>query len=295
MTARIALVTGGTSGLGKAAAQALAAEGAAVILVARDPARGLQVQRELRAATGNQEVHALAADLSSMESVRGLAGEVRRRWERLDVLINCAGAIYRDRQLSADGYELTFALNHLGHFLLTNLLLDRLEAAGRSRIVNVASEAHRPNAIDFQDLHSARSYGYSGDLFRPTAYGRTKLANILFTYELARRLQGTGVTANCVHPGFVASGFGRNNPGLLTFAFTLLRPLAASPRAGAEPLVYLACSPEVEGVSGGYFIKKKPARSSPASYDAAAAERLWAASAELTGLPPTAPPGPPRG
>ena len=257
--------------------------GATVVLVARDEARGADAVRELKELSGNSNVSVLMADLSSLVSIRQMANEFKATHDRLDVLINCAGAIYKERQLSPDNIELTFALNHLSYFFLTSELLDLLRASSPARIVNVASQAHKPNQIDFDDLEwQKRDYrGYEGDLFRPTAYGQAKLGNILFTKELARRLQGSGVTVNCLHPGFVNSNFGTNIPGLLTWLFKLTGPLRISPKKGAATVVYLATSPEVAEVSGEYFIKKKIVASSPASQDMVTARRLWDVSGRM--------------
>ncbi len=257
--------------------------GATVILVARDKHRGAAALSELQAQSGNSNIALLMADLSSLVSIRELANQIKATYSRLDILINCAGAIYKQRQLSPDNIELTFALNHLNYFFLTTELLDLIRASSPARIINVASEAHRPNTIDFDDIQwqKRRYVGYEGDIFRPTAYGQAKLGNVLFTRELARRLEGSGVTANCLHPGFVNSNFGTNIPGLLTWLFKLIGPLRISPKKGAATAVYLATSPQVAGVSGQYFVKKKVAKSSSASQDAVAAKRLWEMSESM--------------
>jgi NAD(P)-dependent dehydrogenase (short-subunit alcohol dehydrogenase family) len=223
-------------------------------------------------------VDGLVADLSVMAEVRKLAESFKTKYDRLDVLINNAGAVFARRRTTEDGYEMTFALNHLSYFLLTNLLLDLLKASAPSRIINVSSDAHRaPRTFDFDNLNG-RKYGAGGYM----AYGQSKLANILFTYELARRLEGTGVTANVLHPGFVATGFGRNVPGMMSRIMGLLHRFALSPEAGARTTIYLASSPEVEGVSGKYFDKSKAASSSKGSHDREAQRRLWEISEEMT-------------
>ena len=279
MHGRVCVVTGATSGIGLVTAQVLARQGATLIVVARNPERGAATVSRIQQETGNSAVELMVADLSVQAQVRQLASEIQHRFTRLDVLINNAGALFDQRQLSQDGIEMTFALNHLAYFLLTNLLLDPLKAADSGRIVNVSSEAHRRARLDFSDLQG--QHRYSG--WR--AYSRSKLANILFTHGLVRRLKGTGVQANALHPGFVATNFGRDNRGITAVLFRILLQLAAiSPEEGAQTIIYLASSPEVKGVTGQYFVKQKAVRSSQASYDGAAVERLWQASAELTGL-----------
>jgi NAD(P)-dependent dehydrogenase (short-subunit alcohol dehydrogenase family) len=278
MHGKVCVVTGATSGIGLVTAEVLARQGATLIVVARNPERGAATVDRLRQETGNAAVELLVADLSVQAQVRQLASDIQRRFPRLDVLINNAGALFSRRQVSSDGIEMTFALNHLAYFLLTHLLLDSLKASASARIVNVASEAHRRSRLDFADLQGQHRYG----AWR--AYGRSKLANILFTYELARRLVGTSVVANALHPGFVATNFGRNNPGVMTLALRLLQLTAMSSEEGAQTITYLASSSEVNGITGKYFVKKKAVRSSRVSYDRADAERLWQVSAGLTGL-----------
>jgi NAD(P)-dependent dehydrogenase (short-subunit alcohol dehydrogenase family) len=279
MAGRVGLVTGATSGIGKATAAAFASMGAGVGVVARDPAKGEATAAELRAASNNDRVELFVADLSSQARVRSLAEDVLQRYDRLDVLVNCAGGFWAHRHVTADGLELTFALNHLSYFLLTNLLFDRLIESAPSRIVNVTSGAQSMGRINFDDLQGGR--GYRGQ----AAYNQSKLANVLFTYELARRLEGTGVTANCVHPGVVRTRFGQEDPNFaarwLTWA---ARPFMRTPARGAETVVYLASSPEVEGVTGRYWANRKPRSSSKRSYDQATARRLWDVSAQLTRL-----------
>jgi NAD(P)-dependent dehydrogenase (short-subunit alcohol dehydrogenase family) len=275
---KVCLVTGATSGVGLVTAQALACQGATLIVVGRNPERGAATVSRIQHETGNSAVELIIADLSAQAQVRRLASEVQRRFTRLDVLINNAGALFLRRQLSPDGLEMTFALNHLAYFLLTNLLLDHLKASPAARIVNVSSEAHRGARLDFADLQGQHRYrGWR-------AYARSKLANILFTYALARRLEGTSVVANALHPGFVATNFGRNNRGITAVFFRIAQLAAISPEQGAQTIIYLASSPEVKGITGAYFVKKKAVRSSQISYDRSAADRLWQVSAGLTAL-----------
>jgi NAD(P)-dependent dehydrogenase (short-subunit alcohol dehydrogenase family) len=278
MQGKVCLVTGATSGIGAVTAHALARQGATVVVVARQAERGTATVRHIMQQTGQANVALLLADLSAQAQVRQLAAAFQRRFDRLDVLLNNAGALFTKRLLSADGLEMTLALNHLGYFLLTHLLLDTLKASAPARIVNVASNAHHQGQINFADLQGEHRYGGW------RAYCQSKLANILFTYELARRLHGTDVTANAVHPGFVATGFGHNNQGVLARLIRLAQLTALSPEQGAETLIYLASSSEVAGVTGKYFVKKRPVQSSRASYNQAVAQRLWHISAQLTGL-----------
>ena len=264
------LITGGTGGIGLAAAEALAARGARLAIVARNAARAADAVTRIAAAGGpGTEVDVLTADLSSLAEVRGLAKEALSRYERIDVLANNAGAFYVARQLSPDGVELTWAVNHLAPFLLTALLLDRLKASAPARIITTSSAAHRGAHIPWGDLRADGPYrGFA-------RYGQSKLANILFTAELARRLEGTGVTATCFHPGFVGTGFGKNNGGLTAAAFALLGPLTRRPARGADTLVWLADAPEAGRSTGQYFIDRRPAQ---AAVDPEAARRLWAES-----------------
>lgn len=280
MERKVVLITGATDGLGKAAALALAKQGATVVIVGRDPAKTRATAGEIKEQSGTPSADGLVADLSSMAEVRRLANELRQGYSRLDVLINNAGAIFARRQATVDGYERTFALNHLSQFLLTNLLLSMLEAGAPSRIINVSSQAHEGGAIDFDDLQGERSYGIGGG----RAYSRSKLANIMFTYELARRLAGAGVTANALHPGTVATRFGEDNGGMMRLGMRMFHRFAISAEEGADTIIYLASSPEVEGVTGRYWEKRRPIRSSPASYDEGAQKRLWDVSAQMTGL-----------
>jgi NAD(P)-dependent dehydrogenase (short-subunit alcohol dehydrogenase family) len=273
------VITGATRGIGLAAAEALAARGARLAIVARSEARAAEAVRRIEAAGDSAtSVDVLIADLSSQSSVRALADEALLGYPRIDVLVNNAGAIYAKRQLSSDGIELTWAVNHLAPFLLTTLLLERLRQSAPARIVTTTSDAHKGAQIPFDDLAAERSWGGRG--FR--RYGQTKLANILFTNELARRLEGSGVTANCFHPGFVASGFNRNNGALMRAGMTVVKPFARSPAKGAETLVWLVDSPDVSDQSGGYFAEMRVATPSAAAQDADAAARLWEVSEEQT-------------
>lgn len=268
------LVTGATDGIGRVTAETLSAMGAQVVIVSRNPEKTRQTAAAIQAKTG-RAVEWIAADLSNRDGVRSAAQAFLERHDRLHVLINNAGAVFMKRALSADGYEMTFALNHLAYFQLTHLLLDTLKASAPARIVNVSSAAHVGGSLDLDDLQTEK--GFSGW----KAYSRSKLANIYFTYELARRLEGTGVTANCLHPGFVATNFGRSNGGLFTPIFRLFQMGAISPEEGAQTSIYLASSPEVEGVTDKYFDKKKAVPSSPISNDPLIAARLWEASQAL--------------
>ena len=281
MGGKVALVTGGTSGIGKATATALAAMGADVVVVGRDRGRGEGAAEEIRAQTGGRVDLALA-DLSSQAEVRSLAEEFKRRYDRLDVLVNNAGLVQSTRTETPDGLESTFAINHLAPFLLTNLLLDTLKESAPSRVVTVSSEAERWGNIDFDDLQSKKRYrGFP-------VYGMTKLANIMFTYELAGRLEGTGVTATCMHPGAVNTRFGTNNTGPMTILFRLFKPFMRSPEQGADTVIWLASSPDVEGVSGRYYADRKPMEPKKIANDPAARRRLWEESERLTGLKVTA-------
>ena len=278
MGGKTVLITGGTSGIGKAAAVALAAMGANVVIVGRNQERGEAAVEEIRARSHNEPVELLLADLSVQSEVRGLAQEFQARHDRIDVLVNNAGLVQSKRTESLDGIETTLAINHLAPFLLTNLLLERLEESAPSRVITVSSEAQRWGTMDFEDLQSRRKYrGFP-------VYGMTKLANIMFTYELAERLSGTGVSANCLHPGSVGTNFGQNNKGPMALFFRTFKPFMRSPEKGADTLVWLASSPEVDGVSGKYFSDRKEIEAKSVAYDRAARRRLWEISEELTGL-----------
>jgi NAD(P)-dependent dehydrogenase (short-subunit alcohol dehydrogenase family) len=277
MDGKIALITGATNGIGRITALALAQRGATVVIVARDTNRAKQTAEEVRSKAPGSIVHTLIADLSSQRQVRRLAAEYQAQFSHLDVLINNAGAVFAKRKESIDGIEMTLAVNHLAPFLLTNLLLDSLKASNQARIITVASAAHMGMRIPFDDLNHERGRYQSF-----VVYGQTKLMNIMFTYELARRLEGLSVTANALHPGFVATNFGKSNGGWWETAFTLAQPFAISPTKGAQTSIYLASSSQVETVTGKYFTNCKAVKSSPASYDREAQERLWTVSEELT-------------
>jgi retinol dehydrogenase 14 len=280
MAGTVCMVTGASSGIGRAVARGLAERGARVLLVARDRARGDAAAADIRAAAGGDApVEVELADLAVQAAVRDLAARVAARLDRLDVLVNNAGTQFGRRELTVDGVERTFALNHLGYFLLTILLLDLLKASAPARVVNVASDAHLHASIDPDDPQGLRDWSSS------RAYGRSKLANVLFTYELARRLEGSGVTVNCAHPGVVATGFGREAGPLLRLGTRLARPFLLTPEQGADTIVWLASAPELAGATGGYYAQRQQRRSGPASYDRDAARRLWQASQELTGQP----------
>jgi NAD(P)-dependent dehydrogenase (short-subunit alcohol dehydrogenase family) len=272
---KVCLVTGATGGIGLVTAQVLAGRGAEVVLVSRSAAKCADAAAQIKAQTGSDKVSYIAGDLSSMAQVRAVADEFLARHDRLDVLVNNAGAVFATRQESADGYEMTLALNHLNYVHLTNLLLDRLLASAPARIVNVSSDAHKIASLDFDDLMAERNYNAF------SVYSRSKLANVLFTYELARRLEGSDVTANALHPGFVASNFGRSNGGMWNMLMPLAQLFAITPQRGAETSLHLAAAPEVQGVTGRYFDKRRAVSSSPASYDIAAQRRLWEVSEQL--------------
>ena len=273
------VVTGGTDGIGLVTARELARRGALVTVVGRDRAKGDATVAAIREATGNAAVALETADLSRQQEVRALGRRLLAAGPRVDVLVNNAGAMFGERALTDDGVERTFALNHLAYFLLTALLLPALRRAahdaGEARVVSVASDAHRRARLDLDDPGLARGYG----AYR--AYANSKLANVLFTYEMARRLAGTGVTANCLHPGRVRTRFGRGGSPLLGALFAALRPFQISAERGALTSVHVAASPEVAGVTGRYFERCRPVRSSPASYDEQAQRRLWELSERL--------------
>jgi NAD(P)-dependent dehydrogenase (short-subunit alcohol dehydrogenase family) len=278
MQGKICLVTGSTSGIGRVTALELAKMGATVVLACRDKSKGETTRDDIKAQNSNASVDMLLADLSSQQSVRQLARDFTDRYSRLDVLVNNAGGVFLRRSTTVDGLERTFAVNYLAPFLLTNLLLDTLKASAPARVVTVSSGVHQGAIINFNDLQGEK--GYRG----LRAYGQSKLATILFTHELAKRLQGTNVTANCLHPGMVASNFGQGNGPVLSLLIKLALRTGISPEKGAETSVYLASSPEVEGVTGKYFSNCKEVHSSKESYDDAAGQRLWEISAELTNL-----------
>jgi NAD(P)-dependent dehydrogenase (short-subunit alcohol dehydrogenase family) len=270
------VITGATSGIGLAAAEALAGRGASLALVGRDRSRGEAALARVRAAAPGVGATVHYADLTRLAEVRRLGAELLATHPRIDVLVNNAGALFQQREVTEDGLERTFALNHVAYFLLTQLLRERLAASAPARVVSVASRAHEGAVLDLEDLNLER--GYSGW----TAYRRSKLANILFTRELARRLAGTGVSANCLHPGFVASRFGDNNRGPFGWGMRLAKRLAAiSEQRAAETIVFLASDPSVAGTTGGYFADSRPATPSAAAQDDRTAARLWEISAKL--------------
>jgi len=278
MAGRTVLVTGGTAGIGMATALGLATMGAHLAITGRDRGRTEDAAREIRAAGGGQ-VDAFVADLSSQSQVRRLAGEVLGRCSQIDVLVNNVGGYYNTRHVTADGLERTFAVNHLAPFLLTNLLRDRLEHSAPARVVTVASNAHAQGRIDFDDLQGERSWSGA------RAYSQSKLANVLFTYELARRLPATLVTANALHPGVVRTAFGAEDPsGVQRRLVPFVRPFMKAPAQGAATSIHLASAPDLDRVTGRYFVNRKPKRSSKRSYDQAAAARLWQVSADRAGL-----------
>ncbi len=278
MKGRICMVTGANAGIGKVTALELARMGATVIMVCRNREKGEAAAAEIMSKTGNRSVHLLVGDVSSQKEVREVAAQFKDRFDSLHVLVNNAGGLVPTRQLSADGIEKTFATNHLGYFLLTNLLLDLLVKSAPSRIVNVSSDLHRFAKLDFSNLQSERKYAQF------QAYALSKLANVLFTYELARRLDGKRVTVNCVHPGGVNSNFYNNSGRRMRFYSKFFGWTMRSPEKGAETIIYLASSPEVEGISGKYFKDKKAVSSSKLSMDRENARRLWEVSEEMVKL-----------
>jgi len=278
MNGKICLVTGATNGIGRETALALARIGATVVLVGRSPERTRTAALMIQTKTGNPLIDYLVADLSSFRQVYRLVEEFHRRYVHLHVLVNVAGGVFLRRQFSADELEMTLALNHLSPFLLTNLLIGTLKSSSPARIITVSSLVHVFARIHFDDLQFTRHYhGW-------VAYGQSKLANILFTYELARRLAGSRVTANVVHPGYVATNFGMNNGWFYRMIFNIGRLIATSSRRGGETITYLVSSPEVEGLTGKYFVNKRARRSSRISYDPKIAGQLWQIRRMMTGL-----------
>ncbi|HEU5347202.1 MAG TPA: SDR family oxidoreductase [Ktedonobacterales bacterium] len=280
MKGRICLITGATSGIGLVTARELAARGATVAMVGRNESKTRAAVEDIRQQTGNAEVDYLLADFKSPAAIRGVAEAFRRRYGELHVLVNNAGVLLWQRRETADGLEMTFAVNHLAPFLLTNLLLDMLRASAPARVVTVASDAHRGATIRFDDIQHTQGR-YNGLM----VYGQSKLANVMFTYELARRLAGSSVTANTLHPGVVATNIYRSSNRIFNWATMMVMPIfALSPERGARTSIYLASSPDVASVSGRYFVKCKPRNSSQVSYDEAAQKRLWEISERLVGL-----------
>ena len=283
MKGKTVIVTGGNNGIGLETAVGLSTLGAHVVITARNQAKGDAALADIKDRSGNDSVQLMLADFASLSSIRDFAADFKKNHDRLDVLVNNAGGLNTSRSETQDGFETTFGVNHLGYFLVTNLLLDMLKASTPARVVSVSSRAHvRRKGMNFDDLNS--EHGYSG----MGVYGDSKLANVLFTYELARRLEGSSVTANCLHPGVVRSGFGQNNSGLISLlfksAYTLMTPFTKSNAQGAATSIYLASSPEVEGVTGKYFADSKETESNPASHDKEAAKRLWEISEQMAGL-----------
>ena len=278
------LVTGATSGIGTETARALAERGAHVVIAGRNAERAEATRADIVRRSGNRKVDVLLADLASLAEVRKLAGAFLEGYDRLHLLVNNAGLVNNQREVTVDGFESTFAVNHLAYFLLTNLLLPRLRESAPARIVSVASDAHHFGAIDWHDLQSEQRYQGAPILSGMRVYGTSKLLNILFNTELARRLEGSGVTANCLHPGMVATGLGTNNGVLGGAAMLLVRPFALSPARGAETTIHLCTEPELSDVSGRYFAKKQVKKPSRAARDKVAARKLWELSRELVGL-----------
>jgi NAD(P)-dependent dehydrogenase (short-subunit alcohol dehydrogenase family) len=279
MKGKVVVVTGSNVGIGRETALGLAQLGATTVLACRNQEKAEAARADIVERSGSDDVHLVALDLSDFTSVRAAAADVLARWDRLDVLVNNAGGIWTERQLTAQGFEQTFGVNHLGPFLFTNLLLDRLKASAPSRIVNLSSVGHHwaVTGLDFADLQTERRY------VALVAYSKSKLANMLFTRGLAARLEGTGVTANAVHPGAVRSGFGMDGDmkGLVGLGNRLIRPFEISPATGAKTSIYVATAPELEGKSGGYYVRSKPGHMSMHARSADAAERLWEASEKL--------------
>jgi NAD(P)-dependent dehydrogenase (short-subunit alcohol dehydrogenase family) len=272
------LVTGATSGIGKVTATALAAQGAEVVIIGRNAPKTEATARQIRVQTGNDAVHFLLADFSDLSQVRALVAAYQKQFSRLDVLVNNAGAFFNARHVTPYGVEATFLVNHLAPFLLTNLLLETVQASAPARIVNVASDANAYGTLDLDDLTFRRFY------FGFQAYARSKLANVLFTYELSRRLQGRGVTVNALHPGHVATDIFSTDFSIFGPALKkLMSWFSLTPEQGADNSIYLASAPEVEGVTGKYFVQRQPAPSAPLSYDEKLARQLWEVSEKLTG------------
>jgi NAD(P)-dependent dehydrogenase (short-subunit alcohol dehydrogenase family) len=270
MKDKICLITGATDGIGKETARCLGKQNAQLILVGRNPEKGEKVQKKLIAITGNDQIDIMTADLSNMNAIQKLSAEIHKKYNKLNVLINNAGAFFSKREITDDGFEKTFALNHLGYFLLTKLLLDLIKKGKNPRIINVASGAHIGATLDFDNLQGKNDYsGWA-------AYKRSKLMNIMFTYKLAELLKDTPITVNTLHPGFVRTRFGDNNTGIVGIGLNLVKKIGAiSIKKGAETSVFLATSPTVKGVSGKYFVKCKPEKSSSSSYNKSDIDRLW--------------------
>lgn len=279
MQGKTVVITGATSGIGEIAAIELAKRGARIVFVARNTLRADTMLTRFSMANSKVKHAAHPADLSRLSEMKRVAGEIATAEPKIDVLVNNAGALFGTRETTADGLEMTFATNHMAYFVVTNLLLDRLKATPGARIVSTASDAHKSDKLNLDDLQSEKSYS----AFR--VYGTSKLCNILFTRELARRLAGSGVTANCLHPGFVATQFGNNNDGLMGFVIGIAKKVAAiTPEDGAKTIVHLASAPEVAGQSGGYYVKCALATPTAAAQNDADAKRLWEISAKIAGV-----------
>lgn len=274
---KVAVVTGANTGIGKETARELARMGASVALVCRRQSTGETARQEIISDTANDDVALYTADFGSLAQIRAVAGKLKAAYPAIHILVNNAGIIYPQRQVSEEGFELTLAVNHLAHFLLTNLLMENLRSSGGARIVNVSSSAHKSGTIDRSDLMLTKDYSMT------RAYSQAKLANVLFTRELARRLDGTGITANALMPGVIASDFGRDFKGVVKVLFRFVRLFLMKPPKGARTSVFLAASPDVEGITGEYFAKERIASSSPVSRDMELAEWLWQESERLTG------------
>ena len=279
MQGKICLITGATSGMGKETALGLARMGATMVLVARDQNKGRQAQQEMMRQSGNEHIDLLLADLLSQQEIRTLAAEFRAKYQQLHVLINNAGAVFTKRQTTVDGLEATFALDYLAYFLLTNVLLETMKASAPARIINISSAAQAVGKINFDDLQSEKSYGLFGG---PTAYGQAKLATVMFTYDLARRLEGTGVTVNAVGPGLVSTSFGANNGGIFSAFSQFIARFGKSPADAAKTAIRLASAPELQNETGKYYYNEREIRSSKLSHNVAMQRRLWDASEDLT-------------
>jgi len=281
MNGKICLVTGASSGIGKATALGLARMGATVVIVCRDADKGQAALAEIKQKSGNNSIDLIVADLSSQAAIRSLASEYRSKYQHLHVLVNNAGVYYTKRHVTVDGLEAMFTVNYLARFLLTNLLLDIIKSSAPARIINVAGAYHAKGVINFDDLQGER------DFAGQRANHQSKLADVLFTYELARRLEGTGVTVNCLHPGMVATSLVDKDkafPVFFKYLYKMSKPLMKSPAQGAETTLDLATSPEVKGITGQYFVNKKKSPSSPESHDRELAQRLWEVSEKLANL-----------
>lgn len=272
---KVCIITGATSGIGKAAALKIAAAGLTLGLIGRNKDKLAQTTQEIKTTNKNAIIHTFQADLSSIKQIRVLAKAIHKQFDKIDILINNAGAIFLKREMTIDGYEKTFALNHLAYFLLTNELLPLLKKSPTARIINVSSTAHKSGRINVQDIMMEKQYN---GFF---AYANSKLANVLFTYELARRLANTNIRVNCLHPGVIATEFSKNNNGLIPFLVKAIKPFILTPEEGAKTTIYLALSEEVQNTTGKYFVKCKSVRSSSLSYNAQIGKKLWELSEQM--------------